>query len=186
MAYISQFVARSDVNLNDLGECHRFVCSLFPNEGETSGPRISPLHYKNGNQFITLTRTSPLDLPSLNVRTKLFDPKIENGWQLQFHLKANPTTSINRRRIPVLGEKNRLDWLKKVLATSGCELAKAHICAYCVERGLHRSWEKPMTFNSVTFRGLLRVKDKDNLLDSVKRGFGRGKAYGFGLLLFVR
>lgn len=46
--------------------------------------------------------------------------------------------------------------------------------------------ENPLTFGSVLFEGRLRVTDADRFRQTLERGIGSGKAYGFGLLSIAR
>ncbi|MDR1404634.1 MAG: type I-E CRISPR-associated protein Cas6/Cse3/CasE [Candidatus Methanoplasma sp.] len=46
--------------------------------------------------------------------------------------------------------------------------------------------DRRVTFSAVTFEGILKVEDADLMVDSMKRGIGRAKGYGCGLLTVAR
>jgi CRISPR system Cascade subunit CasE len=45
---------------------------------------------------------------------------------------------------------------------------------------------KPLTFTGIDFEGILRITDPAAFADTVRRGIGRGKSFGFGLLSLRR
>ncbi len=144
---------------------------------------------------------------------KPFAPKLANGDRLCFSLRANPVVrrrSRNRRsakhdvvmdalrdvpagqraevRFSVVQEQG-FSWLERQAAKSGFEVQKkevgidGHRQLYIARRG---KGKKGMTFTTLDFDGLLRVRDPALFLSSIACGFGAAKAYGCGLMLIRR
>ncbi len=134
---------------------------------------------------------------------------IENGMTLVFRLQANPTKRIgnsdqiaherfkekkNRRRVELRTDEERIDWLKRKGDEAGFQLTNIKVAPIpnvaSVEEGKLKGWrkdsDKPMTFNSVVFEGVLLVTDAAKFKESIVSGIGTGKAYGFGLLSIAK
>lgn len=131
---------------------------------------------------------------------------------LRFRLRANPTKRIAKKDDPMKGkrveltrENEQTDWLiRKGLEreeglAGGFELLmkevkdmkgevrrvpRVNVCTVGKQKGRKRDGGTGhlMTHLAVLFEGLLRVTDKDAFLETLIRGIGPGKAFGFGLL----
>lgn len=186
MPYMSEFKPCFPLDVDDLGKCHGFVRRIFPNETRRLNgvaTPVTPLFYRNGNKFLSVSNSLPVVMPEVSIKSKAFNPKVENEWVIPFQLKANPVVTRKKSRVGLSSEKDQLEWLKRALANSGCEVIKSMVVCSGVESGVHRPGQAPMTFMGVVFRGMLRVKDKDKMGQALLNGLGRGKAYGFGMLL---
>lgn len=137
---------------------------------------------------------------------------IQNGQVLSFRLRANPTKRIAKyddmmkgKRVELRREDEQIDWLirkgqvmgkgepggfdllmKKVKDIKGDERLVPHvkICCEGKQRGrkLDGAYGHATTHFAVLFDGLLRVTNTDAFLETLVRGIGTGKAFGFGLL----
>lgn len=133
---------------------------------------------------------------------------IENGINLLFRLQANPTKRVGksdteakprfkesekgniRRRVELRTDEDRIDWLKRKGEDAGFRLAGVQIWevenAVAVGQGkinFSKSRNSPeLTFGSVVFDGVLQVTDAERFRETLVKGIGSGKAYGFGLL----
>jgi len=134
------------------------------------------------------------------------------GQTVAFKLRANPTKRLARdgdplkgKRVALLKEEDQIEWLQGKgrgdgkEAAGGFELVTDSVMS---EHGESRTVPRVRarvegnilgkkkgsegrhltTHFSVLFEGLLRITDPDVFLDTVRRGIGPGKAYGFGLL----
>jgi CRISPR system Cascade subunit CasE len=138
--------------------------------------------------------------------------KIENGQVLRFRLRANPTKRIAKdddamkgKRVELSREDEQIDWLiRKGKATGegvpgGFDLLMkkvrdlkremrlvpcVNVCCEGKQTGRKRDEARghATTHLAVLFEGLLRVTDTNALIETVVRGIGTGKAFGFGLL----
>ncbi|OQC07866.1 MAG: CRISPR-associated endoribonuclease Cse3 [Candidatus Hydrogenedentes bacterium ADurb.Bin101] len=142
-------------------------------------------------------------LPSLN--------RLEPGRVLSFRLRANPTRRVAKQDDPMKGkrvelsrEQDQLDWLARKGTGSGDhsggfelvtknaqdrngEAISLPCVRACSERKILGLKKQPgaghkVTQLSVMFEGLLRVTDPGAFVETLARGIGSGKAFGFGLL----
>ena len=137
---------------------------------------------------------------------------LHTGQILGFRLRANPTKRIAKREDPLKGkrveltrENEQIDWLirkgkeggksvpggfdllmKEVKDMRG-EIRRVPRVNVCTE-GKHNGRKTDAAGGHVTthlavlFEGLLRLTDKNAFLETLIRGIGPGKAFGFGLL----
>lgn len=133
--------------------------------------------------------------------------RLESGLVVAFRLRANPTRKIGTKsgpdgrrhhgkRVELPDEERQMKWLRRKAAHGGFEIlyASANPDVPAVraipEHKIHgKRYEKgrgddnhPLTFGAVLFEGLLRITDVETFRQTVARGIGSGKAYGFGLL----
>lgn len=133
------------------------------------------------------------DKDSIQVRSlaAAYD-RIRNGQALRFRLRANPTVKIdtktredgvrrNGRRVPVRGEENQRNWLVRKGEESGFELRHV-VVQGSGSAELYRDREKNRVFQGVLYDGLLVVTDSGLFRETLQKGIGPAKAFGFGLL----
>ncbi|HZQ34394.1 MAG TPA: type I-E CRISPR-associated protein Cas6/Cse3/CasE [Dehalococcoidia bacterium] len=130
---------------------------------------------------------------------------LREGAVLRFRLRANPTRKIetksgpdgerhNGRRVALLKEEQRLDWLARKADAAGFALRRVQSSDGAVpavdvrpednQRGWREagSGKRQLLFGSVLFEGELCVSDAERFRAALTSGIGSGKAYGFGLL----
>lgn len=137
--------------------------------------------------------------------SKTVDPHFETGARLQFRLQANPTKKIGTptkaerlgvtkelwkdqsarhgRRVPVRPDES-LDWLVRRAESGGFavdEERTGFVLGY-VSMSKKRDGHECKRLRSARFDGVLRVTDADAFRQTIIRGIGPGKAFGFGLL----
>lgn len=142
-------------------------------------------------------------------KVKTFEPRFSEGQFLRFRLAANPTRRLSRKspdakkdsigkRVPVSADK-LFDWLADRAETAGFSIERdittlkpgyVFFKKYKQENGekenaveeektKEKEWQR---LSSVLFEGILRVTDPDAFRQTLARGIGSGKAFGFGLL----
>lgn len=134
------------------------------------------------------------------------------GQTLAFRLRANPTKRLVRegdplsgKRVALFKEDEQIEWLRRkgngeggkspggfdlvatVLPSSGGTggaVPQVRVRPEGIVRGRKRApgGGHLTTHFSVLFEGLLKVTDATAFVETVRRGVGPGKAYGFGLL----
>lgn len=133
------------------------------------------------------------DKSSIQVRslTAAYD-RIQNGQALRFRLRANPTVKIdtktledgvrrNGRRVPVRGEENQREWLVRKGRECGFALRQLiDLRSGSVE--LYRDRDRNRVFQGVLYDGILVVTDADMFRETLRKGIGPAKAFGFGLM----
>jgi CRISPR system Cascade subunit CasE len=133
---------------------------------------------------------------------------IAAGTVLRFRLRANPTRKVdtasgpdgarrNGRRVPLRGDVSNFAWLAGKGIAGGFEIRAVQSrpevpAAQAAPAGQSIGWRPAaggdgakatrLTFDAVVFEGTLAVTDRERFLDTLARGVGPAKAYGFGLL----
>ncbi len=137
---------------------------------------------------------------------------IQTGQVLRFRLRANPTKRIGKhghpmkgKRIELYREHDQIDWLigkgqvkengvaggfilltreVKDMTNTVRAVSSVKVCNEGKLTGRKRDASRghSTTHFAVIFEGLLRVTDTNAFLESIVRGIGPGKAFGFGLL----
>jgi CRISPR system Cascade subunit CasE len=129
----------------------------------------------------------PMDRP--NPAVKPFELDLAPGQRLAFRLRANPTarrrvSDGSRKRVGLCREEEQLDWLERKAERGGFHVLSVRTSGESEVHGrvqrngtLHR-----LTLLSVQFDGLLSVEEPDRVQETVRRGVGSAKSFGFGLL----
>lgn len=156
------------------------------------------------------TRSDSPGYESKNILTAC--GRIKNDQVFRFLLRANPTKRVAKdgdpmkgKRVELRREEEQIDWLiRKGQGTGkgvsgGFELLvrkindydgsvhlvpRVNIRAEGMQKGRKRSGGHPhyTSHLAVRYDGLLRVTDADSFRNTLIRGIGPGKAFGFGLL----
>ena len=123
----------------------------------------------------------------------LYNPSFVNGQTLRFRLKANPTRKIdtktgpdgrrnNGRRVPVPTDR-LYDWLVERAGPAGFSIDENSVSIQPGYIYMNKpTEERPARLRSVRFDGLLRITDADAFRETLAKGIGPGKAFGFGML----
>jgi CRISPR system Cascade subunit CasE len=125
--------------------------------------------------------------------------QLQEGQVLRFRLTANPTRKIDTktledgrrrhgRRVELRSESDRRAWLARRAQLAGFELVDPeHTLSISPRARLSGRREATrVTAAAVQYDGLLRVTDRELLLEALVAGIGPGKAYGLGLLSLAR
>lgn len=135
---------------------------------------------------------------------KSFDPSFTKGQRIRFRLAANPTKKIatikkeerqncteeelkekigrHGKRVPVRDDQ-LFDWLARKAERSGFSINRDSTAVQTSYIYMKKSHENDGSrLRSVRYEGILEVIDADNFRNTLLRGIGSGKAFGFGLL----
>jgi len=100
-------------------------------------------------------------------------------------LGPNPTEDGRAKSRDVVAAKAAEDWLRTQGQRSGFELLRLDGSDYRTVR-LPRRGKADASFGLLDLDGRLRVTEPSTLLKAIGRGFGKGKAFGCGLMLVRR
>lgn len=189
-------------------DIHRHLWRLFPGQeremhdiGDTSRQgflfRIEAQATGRPARLLLQSRRTPSRAPGIVILgSREFQPAPREGQQLAFILTANPIKTIidaqrdakpakrsDKCRVPLIKEKEQLDWLaRKVAKAATLESVKVlpHSPLY------FRKGKRLGKLVTCTFEGILRITGPANLVDLLENGIGPAKAFGCGLLLVRR
>jgi CRISPR system Cascade subunit CasE len=187
---------------------HRLVWTLFADHAD----RRRDFLYREDRpgEFLTLSTRPPNPAsPLFSVEPKPFAPELEPGDRLQFRLRANPTVARGdpgqrTRRSDVVmdalksvptGERATVRaglvqregeaWLRRMGERHGFALEEVRAEGY-LQRRIPRSAGQPIRLAIMELNGVLTLTDPAAYLERLPMGFGRGRAFGCGLMLIRR
>jgi CRISPR system Cascade subunit CasE len=190
---------------------HQLLWQLFTEQKERNFLYREEMTAGGLPQFFVLSETRPVINNALfNVQTKSFDPQLSAGRRLAFKLRVNPTVclkneegkskrhdvlmnakyqfkesgSTNQDEVKLLMDEAAHQWIAhpKRLEQWGIELgALPDIECYTQHKSLKKKHR--VQFSSVDFQGVLTVSNPAVFWEQYKKGFGRAKAMGCGLML---
>ena len=161
-------------------------------------------------RFLTLSAREPATLDLFDVSSKPFEPALAAGDRLGFTLRANAV--IARSAGP--GQRGKrhdvvMDALRAVPAGERAEVRLDKVvqagCAWLARQGQAHGFEAepgvsvdgydrvrihrdgaPAIFGALEFTGALTVQDPARFTTALASGFGRARAFGYGLMLIRR
>ncbi len=129
---------------------------------------------------------------------KVYEPGFAAGHRHRFCLTANPTRKLSQhsherdgnpvaekwigKRVPVPADKLH-QWLARQAAAGGFSIQENSTTVQAGYIFVSKTRDsKGQRLRSVRYEGILAVTDPDNFRNTLTRGIGPGKAFGFGLL----
>ncbi len=194
--------ARNPYNL------HRQLWHLFPGEERESRKdrdevrqgflfRIEDNATGQPARVLVQSRRSPAPAGGVMlIGTRELSPCPSADQHLAFLLTANPVKTIidtqrenksgkqsEKCRVPLIKEEAQRQWLSRKLRDSG-EVEAVSVLPHAPL--YFRKGSRGGKLVTVTFEGVLRVKDPARLIGLLENGIGPAKAFGCGLLLVRR
>ncbi|MBN9476966.1 MAG: type I-E CRISPR-associated protein Cas6/Cse3/CasE [Bordetella sp. SCN 67-23] len=190
---------------------HQWLWRFFPSEAGTARDHIfRRTDQGQAMRFYVVSKRPPVAFSDAwSVRTRPYAPRLQNGDELEFELRANPVVTRrhedgkSRRHDVVMDAKTRAKTEGSQPAT-GYSLVRSACTTWLSQQGeqhgfqvdeaslsvdgyiQHVAKEDQLRFSSVDFRGGLRVTDQDAFSAMLASGLGHAKAFGCGLMLVRR
>lgn len=194
---------------------HRLVWTLFAGTGDEARDFVFRAMGRAPGRYLVVSQRAPRDPHGIwRIESKPYPPEIGTGRRLRFSLRANPVVTVNdakgqpRRHDVVMHAKSSArrdgreveaaaliaesgrDWLEKRAARLGFTLHPESLTVDGYQRlqfsHPDRPGGRPVVLGSLDFEGELTVADAGLFGKTLLEGVGRGKAFGFGLLLVRR
>ncbi len=172
-------------------EIHRVLWTMFPDMPNTERPFLFRTEsHKTGLPSSVLLQSKlkpqkPHQKTILEYKVKEFKPTFETGQKFKFLLCVNPTKRLinNGCRVPFVRDDEQIKWLKDKLANS-TNLATLSIKSknnlYFIKG--NRSGK----IITVTFEGILEIKNQKLFEDLFTQGIGPAKGFGCGMISLAR
>lgn len=191
-------------DLSHLGAYHNWVENSFPLEIKTGirSRKLWRIDSLNGIKYLLLVSDEKPDLKLLeqygvsgSACTKSYDKfleSIEENKLYRFRVTLNPVKAIRQdegkrgRVVPEITAEQQMYFLESRAVKLGFELLPND--CLIVERSwdpLKKQGQKTIKLSKATFEGLLKVTDKTIFYNSLTKGIGKKKAYGFGLMTVI-
>lgn len=191
-------------DLSYVGAIHNWVESSFPKEFQEEVRtrklwRIDPL---DGSDYLLIVSEEPPSIEKLERygvpgtgQVKNYDNflnNIEEGKSYNFRITLNPVVSEmedpgqKRGRVKPLANDEQMKFLYDRSKRNGFQLNNDEF--FIVNRGhaiFKRSSQKQIKLSKVTYEGRLTIIDKEQFVETLTKGFGKKKAYGFGMMTVI-
>lgn len=183
------------LQLRDLYSIHRVVMDLFDASRTTEEQHASVSsgiqwvdrgEHVYGREIQILSVIPPRDLN--------FPNDVAFAWRAvpsgylehrfyRFSIIANPCRISQRRRIALLDESAIVEWFldkahKGGFAVQSMDVSQIKVCRF-------NKGKNPVSFAHAKITGVLEVTDPSVFQETVRKGIGKGRAFGFGLLQLV-
>lgn len=202
---VDTYNRRTIRELSHVGAYHNWVEHSFPHEfknGERSRKLWRLDNINNRTYLLIISQIKP-SIPHLEKfgvsgtgQTKNYDNflgQLENNLKARFRVTLNPVKSIREteeakrgRVVPHVTIDQQRKFLLDRSEKNGFSLENNEF--QIVERGYVRFKKKnnrEIQLAKATYEGHLTVIDKDRFIETLTLGFGKKKAYGFGMLTVI-
>ena len=177
------------MNLKDTYSLHKTVYSLFPAKPGQS--RDFLFADKGGDwksrQVLILSEREPLQPAHGEVGSKKVSDSFLQFDHYGFEVVLNPTKrdAVTGKIVAVRGRENLLHWFAQKAPGLGFEVISQSLQVNNIGVLTYQKNGISRTHNTATFIGKLKVIDLQVFIQSFKKGIGRAKGFGFGLLQIV-
>lgn len=190
--------------LNHLGAFHNWVEQSFPEEFENNERtrKLWRIDRLNGKDYLLIVSESKPEISKLEKYGKKGTGEVKDygsyldslkvGERFKFRAVINTTKSIpssSQKRgkvIPLTHEEEQMKYLLDRSEKNGFHLEPEDF--YLVRSGfekLVKNGDKKLELIKAEFQGELSIIDKDKFINTLTKGLGRKKAYGFGMLTVI-
>lgn len=192
-------------DLTHLGAYHNWVEQSFPDElkQEIRTRKLWRVDRLDGKDYLLIVSSSTPDLKDLerygvegSAASKNYDrflDSLRNGQVMRFRVVLNPvvakleTPSSKRGRLlPLLSEADQLNFFMKRTHSNGFSVEANDVML--VETGfevLKKSHQRAVRLKKASYEGKLTISDVEVFRNTLIKGMGRKKAYGFGMMTVI-
>ena len=191
-------------DLSHLGAYHNWVENSFPLEIKSGirSRKLWRIDTIQGTRYLLLVSNEKPDLKLLeqygvsgSARTKSYDKfleSIEENMFYRFRVTLNPVKAIHQeegkrgRVVPEITAEQQMKFFESRAEKLGFELVPNDYLI--VEKSwvpMKKQGQKTIKLSRATFEGILKVTDKTVFYNSLTKGIGKKKAYGFGLMTVI-
>lgn len=191
--------------LNHLGAYHRWIEESFPEEinNNKRSRKLWRVDYLNGSQYLLLVSSKKPDLVKFEAYGVLGSAEskdynrllnsLNDDARLRFRVKLNPIKSLSSgksssergRVIPLVTDEQQREFLLDRSEKNGFSIKADEFTI--VNKGFEvlKRRGKELKVASATYEGMLNISDLTKFKEILVSGFGKKKAYGFGLLTVI-
>lgn len=191
-------------DLTHLGAYHNWVEQSFPQEVEKEerSRKLWRIDNLNGKTYLLIQSENAPDIEKLETygvkgsgQVKAYDKFLENlkeGSSYRFRVVLNPVISLPNpdgkrgRVVPHITEEHQMKYFLDRTEKNGFSVDPDQVII--VERAfvnLKKHNKKPIRLAKAAYEGTLTITDLEKFKDLLLNGFGKKKAYGFGLMTLI-
>lgn len=191
-------LSRKDVNalrITDDYSLHRVIYSLFEDvrsEAEKQSSIPSGILFADkggdakGRKILILSDRAPRQSAYGEVISRPVPDEFLQHPFYKFEVTLNPTRRENKsgKRVPIKTREQVAAWFGgKSLSSWGFSVEPARLDVRMLPvMQFNKQDNRPVTHGVASVSGMLRVENRAIFIESFKKGIGRGRAFGFGLL----
>ncbi|MDR1926127.1 MAG: type I-E CRISPR-associated protein Cas6/Cse3/CasE [Endomicrobium sp.] len=183
------FLSKLEIPIIDIANPynrHKVLWNMFPKNCNAKREFLFRVDNKIKNAKIEIIMQSIIrpDEKARNVKlTKEFNPVFKNSSCFRFLLCANPCKMKNKNRVPYIHEQEQIKWLKNkfegIANINACNVIHKEVLFFKKNDGNGKIF-------TVTFQGILIIKDSDLFLKLFQTGIGPAKSFGCGMLSLMK
>ncbi|NLD16757.1 MAG: type I-E CRISPR-associated protein Cas6/Cse3/CasE [Tissierellia bacterium] len=191
-------------DLSHLGAYHNWVEGAFPEEfdEEIRSRKLWRVDFLKEIPYLLLVSETKPDIEKLerygikeSVEIKSYDSfleKLKKGMRARFRVKLNPVVSksdgtLGRGKIiPLVSDEDQIKFLMELSEKNGFKLLPNDF--NIVSKGyevLKQPKKRPINIVMAEYEGILTITDLEKFLKVLKKGIGKKKAYGFGMMTVI-
>lgn len=190
--------------LSNLSAVHSWVESSFPKEmAENLRTRkLWRIDLLNGRQYLLIVSPDAPDLDLLekygisgSAQTKPYDSfvrEVKNGQQARFRITLNPVVAVVEKK----GERGRVKPHVTAQQQKQYLLDRSEVNGFTVNEDefditqrtylpFTKRGQQTINLSKVSYEGVLTVTNVEAFQKTLVEGFGKKKAYGFGLMTII-
>lgn len=186
-----QNIAVKNQNVFDAYTLHKVVYSLFPKENEDT--RSFLYVDKGGNfeerQILLLSKKEPIQ-PEIGILESRRVPETflqQNYYGFEVVMNPVRCDAKTGKKIPIRGnnKEDLQNWFFEKAKSNGFEVIPQSLSIEKTSVLQFNKAAKKVTLGKATFKGQLKVVDREKFINAFENGLGKGKAFGFGLFQIV-
>ena len=186
-----QQIAVCNQGVFDAYTLHKTVYSMFPKESEETR---SFLYADRGGDFnekriLILSKNLPKEPQIGKVETQEVPSQFLQQEYYGFEVLMNPVRcdSKTKKKIPIRGnDKETLKhWFLEKAVANGFEVVSDSLSIGNTSVLQFHKDKQKVVLGKASFKGRLKVTDREKFINAFEKGLGKGKAYGFGLFQIV-
>lgn len=184
MNRVSILNASNLLDLNDTNAVHKWLCNRQDSSRSEAGI-LYRIIYKKDKIFMYIQSKAPFNVNNIDdfgfEYVKSFNlSSINLDRLITFDVQCVPCKQKDNKSFFIKSTMDRYNWLQKQFEKHGIQLIS---CTEYKLSNIIMTKTKPIRFETASYRGIIKVIDKELALDLLINGLGRLKNYGCGLVL---
>ena len=174
------------LGINDEYGIHKLVYSMFPNSEDMQRDflYLKRCGFRRNVNILVLSKRNPTIPDYCKISCKKIPDDYFDHSEYNFMVKVNPVkrSSESTKLVPLIEYDEMIKWFCGKAEKSGMKVDPNRLDIQ--DKGVDRvsKGARELIFNKATFVGNCTIVDKEAFIETFQKGFGRGKAFGFGLM----
>ncbi len=187
MKYLAKgIVKKTDIKIKDNYDWHKRLWDCFPDCKNDN--RFFLFKVDDKERFFQIFMLSEKEIIAPiwgKWQSKIISENFLNYELYKFEIKVNPTMRQNqtRKRIGIYKETDLKNWIERKAKSSGFVIEENSISFSPPISDFFYKNKKRCKHITVTFKGILKVTDRNLFVNSFNNGIGSAKSFGYGMLM---